>query len=53
MGQMGPYVIGLFYLGIITYWLNDISPGKGRTLAFLDRSLQLGTSFVKKGGWEW
>lgn len=53
LGQLGPYVIGLFYLGIITYWLNDISPGKRRTLAFLDRSLLLGASFVKKGGWEW
>ena len=53
LGQMGPYAVGLFYIGIITYWLNDTSPGKGRTLAFLDRALQLGTSFIKKGGWEW
>ena len=53
LGQMGPYAVGLFILGVMTYWLHDISPGKQRTLAFLDRSLKLGTAFLQKGDWEW
>ena len=29
------------------------SAGKKITLALLDRSLEIATSFLKKGGWEW
>jgi AcrR family transcriptional regulator len=53
MGELGAYAFGLYYLGIVAYWLHDPTPGKERTLALLDRSLKLGTQLLKKGGWEW
>lgn len=37
----------IYYVGILLYWLNDSSPGKQHTLAFLDRSLALGTAILK------
>ena len=53
VGHMGPHAVALFYVGIMIYWLHDTSPGKQRTLAFLDRSLQLGTTLLKSGDWQW
>jgi hypothetical protein len=37
----------VYYIGILLYWLNDSSPGKQHTLAFLDRSLAVGTAILK------
>lgn len=51
--DLGAYAVGLFYLGIVTHWLQDTSRGKQKTLALLDRALKLGTQVLKKGGWEW
>lgn len=53
VGHMGPHAVAMFYVGIMIYWLHDASPGKQRTLAFLDRSLQLGTTIIKSGDWQW
>jgi AcrR family transcriptional regulator len=53
LGNLGAYAVGLFYLGIVTHWLHDGSRGKQKTLALLDRALNFGTRFLKKGGWEW
>jgi AcrR family transcriptional regulator len=54
VGALGSYGFGLFYMGIVTHWLHDSSPGKQKTLALLDRSLTIGTRVLgKKGGWEW
>lgn len=53
LGDLGAYAVGLFYLGIVTHWLHDGSRGKQKTLALLDRALNLGTRLFKKGGWEW
>lgn len=52
-GDFGAYGFGLFHLAIITYWLQDSSPGKEQTLALLDRCLKVGTAVLKKGGWDW
>jgi hypothetical protein len=38
---------------MITYWLQDQSPGKEDTLALLDRGLKLATSILKRGDWAW
>ncbi len=53
VGDLGAYAFGLFNLAVISYWLQDSSPGKEKTLALLDRCLKLGTTTLKKGGWEW
>lgn len=53
LGEFGVYAIGLFQLAVITYWLQDTSQGKEKTLALLDRSLKVGSSILKKGGWDW
>lgn len=53
LGDFGAYAFGLFHLAVISYWLQDHSPGKEKTLALLDRCLKLGTAVLKKGGWEW
>jgi len=53
MGDLGAYAFGLFYLGIVTHWLQDNSRGKQKTLALLDRALKVGTQVLRKGGWEW
>jgi AcrR family transcriptional regulator len=53
LGEMGVYGFALYYIGVVTYWLHDASPGKERTLAMLDRSLKLGTNLLQKGGWSW
>jgi len=54
VGDFGAYAFGLFQLAILTHWLRDPSPGKEQTLALLDRSLKLGTHFLRhNGGWNW
>jgi AcrR family transcriptional regulator len=53
VGGLGAYAVGLFYLGIVAFWLQDRSRGKQRTLALLDRALNLGAQLAKKGSWEW
>jgi AcrR family transcriptional regulator len=53
VGDFGAYACGLFHLAIITYWLNDGSPGKENTLATLDRTLKVARALVLNGGWEW
>jgi AcrR family transcriptional regulator len=52
-GDFGAYVFGLFHLAIISYWLQDSSPGKENTLALLDRSLKFANTFLRKATWEW
>ena len=37
----------IYYIGVLLYWLNDDSPGKQHTLAFLDRSLAVGAAILK------
>jgi AcrR family transcriptional regulator len=53
IGDIGAYGFGLFHLAMITYWLQDRSPGKEQTLALLDRCLKLATRLLQKGSWEW
>ena len=53
LGDFGAYAFGLFHLAIISYWLQDVSPGKENTLALLDRSLKVGNSILRRGTWEW
>jgi len=53
VGDLGAYAVGLFYLGIVAHWLQDVSRGKQKTLALLDRALNLGTRVLKQGAWEW
>jgi AcrR family transcriptional regulator len=50
---LGAYAVGLFYIGMVLHWLHDESRGKQKTLALLDRSLQLASRILKKGAWEW
>jgi AcrR family transcriptional regulator len=53
MGEFGVYALGLGFLAVVTYWLNDGSAGKENTMALLDRALTIGTGFLSRGGWEW
>jgi AcrR family transcriptional regulator len=53
VGDLGAYAVGLFYIGIVMYWLHDPSKGKQKTLALIDRSLKLATRVLKKGAWDW
>ena len=46
---LAPEVFWIYYLGALLYWLHDSSPGKQNTLAFPDRSLSVGVSFLKQG----
>ncbi len=49
MAWVAPQAFWIYYLGVLLYWLHDGSSGKQHTLAFLDRSLALGVSVLKKG----
>jgi AcrR family transcriptional regulator len=49
LSWVAPDAFWIFYLGALLYWLHDSSPGKQRTLAFLDRSLRIGVSMLKQG----
>jgi AcrR family transcriptional regulator len=53
VGGLGAYAVGLFYLGVVAYWLQDGSRGKQKTLSLLDRALNFGAQVLKKGRWEW
>ena len=53
VGDFGAYAFGLFHLAVISYWLQDRSAGKEKTLALLDRCLKLATALLRKGGWDW
>ncbi len=53
VGDLGAYAVGLFHLAMITYRLQDASPGKENTLALLDRCLKVATRLLRQGGWEW
>ena len=53
LGDFGAYGFGLFHIAILTYWLQDSSPGKEQTLALLDRCLKVATRLLKKGRWDW
>jgi len=53
VGDFGAYAFGLFHLAIISYWLQDSSPGKENTLALLDRSLRVANTVLRRGTWEW
>jgi AcrR family transcriptional regulator len=44
-----PEVFWIYYLGVLLYWLYDTSEGKQNTLAFLDRSLNVGVSMFRRG----
>jgi AcrR family transcriptional regulator len=46
---LAPEVFWIYYLGTLLYWLYDSSEDKQNTLAFLDRSLTIGVSLLKKG----
>jgi len=43
-----PQAFGIYYLGVLFYWLHDTSEDKQNTLAFLDRSLKIGVSMLKR-----
>ena len=45
-----PDAFWLFYMVVLLYWLNDSSPKKQNTLAFLDRSLQVGVGLLRRPG---
>ena len=54
MGELGAYAVGVFYLGVVAFFgFHDVSRGKQKTLALLDRALTLGTRMARKGSWEW
>ena len=46
---LAPEVFWIYYLGALLYWLYDSSEGKQNTLAFLDRSLNIGVSMLRTG----
>ncbi len=48
LSWIAPQAFWLYYLGVLLYWLHDTTPGKQSTLAFLDRSLQLGVAVLRK-----
>jgi AcrR family transcriptional regulator len=49
LGFLAPEVFWIYYLGVLLYWLYDTSPGKQHTLAFLDRSLNIGVLMLQQG----
>jgi AcrR family transcriptional regulator len=48
MTWMAPQAFWIFYIGVLLYWLSDTSPGKANTLAFLDRSLAIGATVLRR-----
>jgi AcrR family transcriptional regulator len=44
-----PEAFWIYYLGVLLFWLYDSSEGKEHTIAFLDRSLHVGVSFLTNG----
>jgi AcrR family transcriptional regulator len=54
VGDLGGYVFAIFHVAIISYWLNDASPGKQNTLALLDRTLRVAKGVLKNpAAWQW
>lgn len=53
LGDFGTYGFGLFHMAVLTHWLQDGSRGKERTLALLDRCLNLGSHLLRKRNWNW
>jgi AcrR family transcriptional regulator len=53
LGDFGAHAFGLFHAAILAHWLQDRSPGKERTLAVLDRCINIGAHFLGKRSWEW
>ena len=49
MTWVAPHAFWIYYVGVLLYWLHDSSASKQNTLAFLDRSLRLGVSVLRKG----
>jgi AcrR family transcriptional regulator len=49
LSWIAPHAFWIYYLGVLLYWLHDTSEGKQNTLAFLDRSLQLGVAVMRSG----
>jgi AcrR family transcriptional regulator len=49
LSWVAPETFWVYYLGVLLFWLYDSSEGKQHTLAFLDRSLNIGVSFLKGG----
>jgi len=47
-----PQAFWIYYFGVLLYWLHDTSPDKQQTLAFLDRSLKIGVSFLRNPAFE-
>ena len=44
-----PEAFWIYYLGVLLFWLYDSSEDKQHTVAFLDRSLHVGVSFLTDG----
>lgn len=53
LGDFTAYGFGMFHFAILTYWLQDSSRGKERTLALLDRSLKIADSILKRRTAKW
>jgi AcrR family transcriptional regulator len=49
LSWLAPEAFWIYYLGVLLFWLYDTSEGKQHTLAFLDRSLNVGVTFLKAG----
>ena len=49
LSWMAPDAFWIYYLGVLLYWLHDSSSDKQNTLAFLDRSLSIAVSMLKRG----
>jgi AcrR family transcriptional regulator len=49
LSWMAPQAFWIYYLGVLLYWLHDESADKQNTLAFIDRSLAVGVSVIRKG----
>ena len=45
--SLAPHAFWIFYMGVLLFWLGDVSPGKEGTLALVDRSLRLGAAFLR------
>lgn len=53
LGDLGAYAFGMFHFAVISFWLQDTSRGKERTLALVDRSLNLADSILTRRTWKW
>jgi AcrR family transcriptional regulator len=43
-----PDAFWIYYVGVLLFWLNDPSPRKQNTLAFLDRTLRFAVSVIRE-----